>query len=62
MPGNKPISELIENTDEENGVAFILPPVQIGDIIKIADQRQVVPPKTTWFEPKMLKGIMFWKF
>ena len=62
VPGNKPISELIENTDEENGVAFILPPVQIGDIIKIADQRQVVPPKTTWFEPKMLKGIMFWKF
>ena len=62
MPGNKPISELIENTDEENGVAFVLPSVQIGDIIKIADQRQTVPTKTTWFEPKMHKGIMFWKF
>ena len=62
MPGSKTLEYLIEITEKEEGVAFILPPVKIDDMITIANQKQIVPPKTTWFEPKILKGIMFWKF
>ena len=62
IPGSWSIYQLIDVAESENGVAFILPPISIQDIITIADSKKIVPPKTTWFEPKLLKGMMFWKF
>lgn len=62
VPGSKSIEYLVEITKNESGMMFILPAVKKSDIIAIADNKQIIPPKTTWFEPKMLKGIMYWKF
>lgn len=40
------------------GVAFSLHPTAIEDLFAIADQRQVMPPKSTWFEPKLRDGLV----
>ncbi|MDR3068872.1 MAG: DUF1015 family protein [Cellulomonas sp.] len=39
------------------GVAFALYPVVMGDLFAVADAGQIMPPKSTWFEPKLLSGL-----
>ncbi len=39
-------------------VAFSLFPTSIEDLIRIADSGKVMPPKSTWFEPKMRSGLI----
>jgi uncharacterized protein (DUF1015 family) len=39
-------------------VAFALYPVTIGDLMKIADAGGIMPPKSTWFEPKLRDGLL----
>jgi len=39
-------------------VAFALPPVSIGQLLSVADSGQVMPPKSTWFEPKLRSGMV----
>jgi hypothetical protein len=38
-------------------VAFALYPVSIQQLIAIADSGEVMPPKSTWFEPKLRDGL-----
>jgi len=38
-------------------VAFSLHPTSIEELMKIADQGKVMPPKSTWFEPKLRDGL-----
>ena len=38
-------------------VAFSLHPVNIRQLISVADSGQVMPPKSTWFEPKLRSGL-----
>ncbi|MHA1340563.1 MAG: DUF1015 domain-containing protein [Promethearchaeota archaeon] len=40
-------------------IFFSLCPVSPSDIKKIADKGEVMPPKSTWFEPKLLTGLVF---
>ena len=42
----------------EMKVAFSLYPVTIEQLFAIADSRQVMPPKSTWFEPKLRDGLL----
>jgi uncharacterized protein (DUF1015 family) len=42
----------------EMQVAFSLYPVSIGQLFDIADSGQVMPPKSTWFEPKLRDGLL----
>ncbi|WP_251859940.1 DUF1015 family protein [Clostridium sp. Marseille-Q2269] len=49
------LEELVDKT--ENGVAFSMYPTAIEEIIKIADNNKVMPPKSTWFEPKLRSGF-----
>ena len=42
----------------EMAVAFSLHPVTIEQLIAIADSGAVMPPKTTWFEPKLRDGLL----
>ena len=37
--------------------AFALYPVSMQQLINIADSGNIMPPKTTWFEPKLLSGL-----
>lgn len=39
-------------------VAFSMFPVTIGDLIAIADEGGIMPPKSTWFEPKLRDGLL----
>lgn len=39
-------------------VAFSLYPVAVDDLIRIADAGQIMPPKSTWFEPKLRDGLL----
>ncbi|MBQ2325921.1 MAG: DUF1015 family protein, partial [Clostridia bacterium] len=41
----------------EMAVAFAMYPTSIEDLMNIADAGKIMPPKSTWFEPKLLSGI-----
>lgn len=43
-------------------VAFALHPVTMKQLIDIADSGNIMPPKTTWFEPKLRSGLVVYKF
>lgn len=38
-------------------VAFAMYPTKIDELIRVADSGEVLPPKSTWFEPKLLSGL-----
>ena len=42
-------------------VAFSLYPVSVDDLMKISDSGEVMPPKSTWFEPKLRDGLLLHK-
>jgi uncharacterized protein (DUF1015 family) len=43
--------------EKKNKIGFLLHPVSIMDLFAYADQNQVMPPKSTWFEPKLKSGL-----
>ena len=44
-------------TSGENAVAFAMEPVSVGEMMAIADVGATMPPKSTWFEPKLRSGL-----
>ncbi|HNW91727.1 MAG TPA: DUF1015 family protein [bacterium] len=44
--------------DGSHAVAFAMFPVSISDLLAIADAGEVMPPKSTWFEPKLRSGLV----
>ena len=56
--GIRGLGELSRRVDSgEMKVAFALYPVSMGQLIRIADTGNIMPPKTTWFEPKLRSGL-----
>jgi len=45
-------------TSGQAGVAFALFPVTVGDLLAISDAGGIMPPKSTWFEPKLRDGLL----
>jgi uncharacterized protein (DUF1015 family) len=45
-------------TSGQAAVAFSLHPVTIDDLMSIADEGGIMPPKSTWFEPKLRDGLL----
>ena len=43
-------------------VAFALYPVSMNELMAISDSNEIMPPKSTWFEPKITEGFIFKKF
>ena len=41
----------------ESAVAFAMEPVTVGEMMAIADAGAIMPPKSTWFEPKLRSGL-----
>jgi uncharacterized protein (DUF1015 family) len=39
-------------------VAFSLAPVSPGELLAVADAGEMMPPKSTWFEPKLRDGLL----
>jgi uncharacterized protein (DUF1015 family) len=57
--GIRGLSELEKRVDSgEMAVAFSLYPVSIQQLFDIADSGNVMPPKSTWFEPKLRDGLL----
>ncbi len=57
--GIRGLGELKKRVDSgEMKVAFALYPVSMDQLIKIADSGNIMPPKTTWFEPKLRSGLV----
>mgnify|MGYP003536846926 FL=1 len=57
--GIRGLGELKHRVDNgEMKVAFALHPVTMKQIIDIADSGNIMPPKTTWFEPKLRSGLV----
>lgn len=59
--GIRGLEELEKRVKEGMAVAFSLYPVTILDLMDIADAGQVMPPKSTWFEPKLRSGLFIHK-
>lgn len=57
--GIRGLGELSKRVDSgEMKVAFALYPVSMDQLINIADTGNIMPPKTTWFEPKLRSGLV----
>ncbi|GAB4446720.1 MAG: DUF1015 domain-containing protein [Bacteroidales bacterium] len=57
--GIRGLGELKKRVDSgEMKVAFALYPVSMKQLIDIADSGNIMPPKTTWFEPKLRSGLV----
>ena len=53
--GNDELVKLVDSG--EYAVAFALYPTSIHELIELADQDRIMPPKSTWFEPKLRSGL-----
>lgn len=57
--GIRGLGELSKRVDNgDNKAAFALYPVSMKQLINIADSGNIMPPKTTWFEPKLRSGLV----
>ena len=57
--GIRGLGELVKRVDSgEMKAAFALYPVSMKQLIDIADSGKIMPPKTTWFEPKLRSGLV----
>ena len=60
--GIRGLGELQRRVDSgEMAVALALYPVSMGQLMNIADTGNIMPPKTTWFEPKLRSGLIIHK-
>ncbi|MEA1940598.1 MAG: DUF1015 family protein [Candidatus Caldatribacteriota bacterium] len=59
--GIRGLKELEKRVDVGAKVAFSLFPTSIKDLMAVADSGKVMPPKSTWFEPKLRSGIFIHK-
>ena len=58
MGGIRGDAELAAKVDSgENAVAFAMEPVTVEEMMAIADAGAIMPPKSTWFEPKLRSGL-----
>ena len=60
IAGPEKVREKVIKT--ENRIGFILYPVQMADFMEISDAEMVLPPKSTWFEPRMKNGLAVREF
>ncbi|MDR2894521.1 MAG: DUF1015 domain-containing protein [Alistipes sp.] len=61
--GIRGLGELARRVDSgEMAVAFALHPVSMRQLTDIADTGNIMPPKTTWFEPKLRSGLVIHEF
>jgi len=59
--GIRGVGELERRVKTDMKVAFSMYPTSIDEILQVADSNQVMPPKSTWFEPKLLSGLFIHK-
>ena len=56
--GIRGLQELEKRVNKGEAVAFAMYPTSVQDLIDIADSGAIMPPKSTWFEPKLKSGLV----
>ena len=56
--GIRGLDELVKRCNEDCVAAFAMYPVQLQELMDIADAGLIMPPKSTWFEPKPRDGFV----
>ena len=59
--GIRGLEELERRCGIDMQIAFSMFPTTLDDLMDIADAGQIMPPKSTWFEPKLLSGLFIHK-
>ena len=59
--GIRGLKELERRVETDMTVAFSMYPTTLDDLMSIADANKIMPPKSTWFEPKLLSGLFIHK-
>ena len=54
--GTGELEKLVDSGDYQ--VAFSMYPTTIEQLISVADAGKIMPPKSTWFEPKLRSGLV----
>ncbi|MBQ7687789.1 MAG: DUF1015 domain-containing protein [Clostridia bacterium] len=55
--GIRGLEELEKRCHEDMTLAFSMYPTSLSELMDIADSGRIMPPKSTWFEPKLLSGL-----
>ncbi|MCI5882554.1 MAG: DUF1015 domain-containing protein [Eubacterium sp.] len=55
--GIRGLSELEKRADSDMHISFSMYPTSITELFDVADQELLMPPKSTWFEPKLRSGL-----
>jgi uncharacterized protein (DUF1015 family) len=57
--GTRPLIELVEAVDSGGWTAAVsMHATSVDDLMAVADAGAIMPPKSTWFEPKLLDGLV----
>lgn len=56
LRGTKELERLVD--DGKAAVAFSLHPTTVDDLLRVSDAGEIMPPKSTWFEPKLRDGLL----
>ena len=59
--GIRGLGELERRVNTDMKIAFSMYPTTLDDLMDIADAGKIMPPKSTWFEPKLLSGLFIHK-
>ena len=60
--GIRGLKALEEAADESGGFAFSMYPTSMDELLSVADAGMLMPPKSTWFEPKLRSGLFIHRF
>ena len=55
--GIRGLDELVRRCNEDCEVAFAMYPTSISELFAVANEGRLMPPKSTWFEPKLRSGL-----
>ena len=55
--GIRGLEELERRAESDMKLAFPMYPTSIGELFEVADASRLMPPKSTWFEPKLRSGL-----
>ena len=55
--GIRGLGELERRNKVDCSAAFSMYPTSIGELFAVADEGKLMPPKSTWFEPKLRSGL-----
>ena len=59
--GIRGLKELERRCETDMALAFSMHPTSMEELMRIADDERIMPPKSTWFEPKLLSGLFVHK-